>query len=399
MYKHHYSRFLSAHGSVLHFAAHSHHFWPDVSFNGQMRAWNAAAFFSDEKWKHILTDILPNVQNHIANQLNLTHPECIAFGGSTHELVFRLLSAHDFYTKRFVVLTTDGEFRSFARQLERLSELPFVEVVRVPVFPFSSFKKRFLDAAQKHRPNFTYFSHVFFETGYTVTHLGAFAKNIKQYSETVVVDGYHGFCAVPTSLTSIEGTVFYVAGGYKYAQSGEGCAFMCIPFECEMRPLYTGWFADPISLEKQGNKTQVEYDMGAKRFMGSTFDPSGLYRMNEVMIWMKETGLTVAVIHEYIISLQEYFLSELRRQELTLFHPINIMTPITKTERAHFLSFSVPDAKHLVQELKNAGVVVDSRGKYLRIGFGLYHNKEDIDRLVILLKNIEHTQTRLSHVI
>ena len=159
--KNSYSRFIKKHASLLHFTAHSHHFWPNVSRSGHMRAWDDAAKYSDDKWGHIFNSLIPSVQKHIARHLELSHPENIAFGGSTHELVFRLLSAHDFFTQRFLVLTTDGEFKSFSRQIKRLSELPCVEVVRIPTFPFSSFKKRFLDAVKKHRPDFTYFSHVF----------------------------------------------------------------------------------------------------------------------------------------------------------------------------------------------------------------------------------------------
>jgi selenocysteine lyase/cysteine desulfurase len=388
-HKNNYSQFLSEHASLLHFTAHSHHFWPDVSREGHMRAWDDAARYSDSKWDHVFTDLIPSVQKHIAKRLELTHPECIAFGSNTHELVFRLLSAHDFFSKRFVVLTTDGEFHSFTRQLSRLSELPFVRVVRVPIFPFSSFKKRFLDAAKQHNPDFTYFSHVFFETGDTVRDLGFFVDEVKQYSETIVVDGYHGFCAIPTSLADIEDIAFYVAGGYKYAQSGEGCAFMTLPKNCALRPLYTGWFADIESLGEEKNGNQVLYGEGAQRFMGSTFDPTGLYRMNAVMDWMEEIGLTVPAIHEHAIFLQEYFLEKLRLQKLKMFTGKHMVTPRQEYERSHFLSFYIPDAKKVVQNLKEAGVIVDSRGEHLRIGFGLYHSKADIDRLIIALVALE----------
>ena len=38
-----FSRSLSAAPERLHFAAHSHHLWPDASFDGQVEAWNDAA--------------------------------------------------------------------------------------------------------------------------------------------------------------------------------------------------------------------------------------------------------------------------------------------------------------------------------------------------------------------
>ena len=38
-YKHLFRRFLDANPERLHFAAHSHHLWPDVTFEAQQQAW------------------------------------------------------------------------------------------------------------------------------------------------------------------------------------------------------------------------------------------------------------------------------------------------------------------------------------------------------------------------
>jgi hypothetical protein len=37
----------------LHFAAHSHHFWPDVSREAQLEYWDDCAKLSDEKWEKV----------------------------------------------------------------------------------------------------------------------------------------------------------------------------------------------------------------------------------------------------------------------------------------------------------------------------------------------------------
>ena len=49
--KSHFGRFLSAAPERLHFAAHSHHFWPDVSFAAQQQCWDDAARLADAKWE------------------------------------------------------------------------------------------------------------------------------------------------------------------------------------------------------------------------------------------------------------------------------------------------------------------------------------------------------------
>jgi len=49
-----FSRSLSADPGRLHFAAHSHHLWPDASFDGQAQAWTDAARLADRKWDKVM---------------------------------------------------------------------------------------------------------------------------------------------------------------------------------------------------------------------------------------------------------------------------------------------------------------------------------------------------------
>src|SRR6185503_20844347 len=79
-------------GAPLHAAAHSHHPWPDVTFEAQQQAWRDAARLLDHKWDHIFAEIIPAAQRHIARHLNLPDPGTITFGPNTHSFVLRILS-------------------------------------------------------------------------------------------------------------------------------------------------------------------------------------------------------------------------------------------------------------------------------------------------------------------
>ena len=50
-----FSRSLSVDPGRLHFAAHSHHLWPDASFEGQLACWEDAATLADAKWDKVIT--------------------------------------------------------------------------------------------------------------------------------------------------------------------------------------------------------------------------------------------------------------------------------------------------------------------------------------------------------
>ena len=69
----------------------------------------------------------------------------------------------------------------------------------------------------------------------------------------VIIDGYHGFMAVPTDLSMIAERAFYLAGGYKYAMAGEGACFLHCPPGYGLRPRDTGWYAGFSALEKGGS--------------------------------------------------------------------------------------------------------------------------------------------------
>lgn len=144
--KSHFSRFSSSDPQRLHFAAHSHHPWPDVSREAHMRAWDDAACLIDGKWERILGEVLPAAQRHIGRQLGLSDPTSVVFAPNTHELLMRLLSCCP-VDRPVRVLTSDSEFHSFTRQIARLEEDGLVQVCRVAAEPFDSFAARFVDAA------------------------------------------------------------------------------------------------------------------------------------------------------------------------------------------------------------------------------------------------------------
>src|SRR5690606_4500554 len=161
-------------------------------------------------------------------------PQQLVFAPNTHELVFRILSCLDL-AKPLRILTTDSEFHSFNRQVTRLEELTNVIVDRVACLPFESFETRFIQQAQQHQYDLTFVSQVFFNSGLAINNLNQLVDAIHQPNGITVIDGYHGFMALPTDLAQIKDKIFYLAGSYKYAQGGEGCCFAHVPAHCQLR--------------------------------------------------------------------------------------------------------------------------------------------------------------------
>ncbi len=69
-----FARSLGADPERLHFAAHSHHLWPDASFDGPMQAWEDAARLADRKWDKVMDEVWPEAQAHVARELGTGEP-------------------------------------------------------------------------------------------------------------------------------------------------------------------------------------------------------------------------------------------------------------------------------------------------------------------------------------
>ncbi|WP_258239815.1 aminotransferase class V-fold PLP-dependent enzyme [Pseudidiomarina homiensis] len=379
-YKQHYQHFLKQHPETLHCSPHSHHYWPDVTRAAQLAYWDDSAKGVDHKWDMIFGERLPRVQKLLAELLDHPAPEQFVFASNTHELLYRVISCFD-PAQPLRILTSDGEFHSFSRQVRRLEERANVEVVRVSCEPYATFAERWQQALQQQSFDLIFCSQVFFNSGVVAPWVGTWLAWVPE-STQVVIDGYHGCGALPTSLHDVADRIFYVAGAYKYMQAGEGCCFMSVPKGTALRPEYTGWFADFANLAKP-QQTHVEYANDGMRFAGATMDFTALYRLEAVLQWWREDGITVAAIHQYVQQLQSDFLAVIDELEHPLLNRAALLVD-DLAEHGHFLTFELPSAAEvaaLAKQLQRGGVETDYRGKRLRFGFALYHDASDYQRL------------------
>jgi selenocysteine lyase/cysteine desulfurase len=370
-----YIRFRSASGDSLHVAAHSHHPWPDVTREAQLAYWEDSSRLTNEKWERILGEVVPEAQRHLAAWMNLPDPARIAFAPNTHELVARLYSCLD-WSRPVRLLTSGHEFTSFDRQTRRLEETGRLVVSRVPAQPYDTFVARFREALSDGH-DFVFLSHVFYDSGFHVVDLDAALADVPA-DTLVAVDGYHAVGAVPVDLSGLAARIFYLGGGYKYLQAGEGACFMAVPpYADALRPVFTGWFA--ASAARAGR--EVGYGENAKRFWGATFDASGLYRLNAVMRLYAERGIDAAGIRAHVVGLMERFLEGLDAACIEQL-PVTSLVPPLGVPRGNFCAFESTRAAEIEWRLLARRVLVDRRGDRVRFGFGVYHDAACVERLV-----------------
>jgi kynureninase len=376
-----FSRFRGANPKRINLAAHSHHEWPDVTYEAQIRCWEDAARLAGDKWGRVFGELLPSLQEGIAAILNLPDPSTIAIAPNTHEFLRRILSC--FPPDRPVrILSTDAEFHTFRRQIARLEEDGRAICTRIAAEPCATFPARFQEAAAKGGYDLVFVSQVFYTSAATSGSLEAVAGAVPDGETFIVIDGYHGFMARPTDLSNVAGRVFYLAGGYKYAMAGEGVCFLHCPAGYGPRPRDTGWFAEFGALAAVPGTT-VGYPTSGARFLGATFDPVGVYRQRAVLSWMAANGLGIAKVHAHATALMAHFLRHLEPLGLKGLTSADLVTPFGQgAAHGNFLSFHAPHAGAITAALAAADVHADHRGDRLRFGFGLATTLEDVDAAI-----------------
>lgn len=372
-YRHLFQRALAAAPDRLHFAAHSHHLWPDASYVGQVAAWQDAARLADRKWGRVMDELWPAAQAHVARELNLPDPATVVFAGNTHDFLIRIASALPRRPVR--ILASEGEFHSFRRQSLRWAETGEAVLAVEPVGP--DLIDRMIARAAAFRPDLIFISQVMFGDGQVAQGLDRLAALSSPDGPWLVIDGYHGFMAVETDLSPLADRAFYLAGGYKYAMAGEGVAMLHAPPGFAPRPALTGWYAAFEDLSRPPESPGYAPD--ARRFLGATFDPSGLYRFVAVRDMLADEGLTTAAISAHAAALRDQLLAGIAATPLA---GAMLLNPPGAGAQARFLAFRSPDAARWQAKLAEAEVITDVRGDVLRIGFGLYQTEHNVDALL-----------------
>lgn len=385
----HYSRFAVADRLLL--SGHSHQAWPDVAEEGLLECFDDAAGAVDGKWARAEA-VADEVRAGYRRLLEDPSGE-IALGPNTHDLVIKLLSTLDL-RRRPRVVTTDGEFHSLRRQLDRLAE-EGLELVRVAAEPVDTLAER-LAAEVDDRTCLVGVSAVLFMTARVVPHLDALVPACERHGVELLVDAYHALGPMPFPIHDLGlSSAWITGGGYKYLQLGEGNAFLRLPPHAQdVRPIVTGWFAEFADLTGDHEPNRVTYAPGALRFASGTYDPASNYRGARVLRFFEEHGLTPTFLRE----VYQHQLAVLAAAFDALGLPDHLVTrdrDLPLESLGGFLSLRAPDAGDLQRALVARGMFTDSRADRLRVGPAPYLSDAQLEAAIVLLGEVaEHVRSR-----
>ncbi|WP_114784017.1 kynureninase [Vibrio tetraodonis] len=357
-------------------SGHSHQAWPDVAKQGVVDCFNDAAKHIDDKWE-LVFEKAEKVRNFYRRAMCDPSGQ-MALGESTHELILRFLSDLNCFkvkkSTQIKIVTTDGEFHSMRRQLNRLKTLG-INIEIVPTLPLETLSNRII-AKLDRSTDAVMLSAVFFATSQIFEQVGEVAQAAKSLNIPCVVDAYHAINVLEFDLAKwqLQGA-FVIGGGYKYCQAGEGNCFMRIPPDYHGSPIITGWFAEFDTLSQAPG--QVSYGQGQAAFAGSTYDPTSHYRAAAVFEFFDQQDLSI----RRLADLNKQQIKRLWQgiESLNLDSTVLALPQHNIEDNAGFLSLTSPYACDWVNLLKDRGIHCDSRGNKLRLGPAPYVSNEQID--------------------
>lgn len=373
---------------------HSHQAWPDCAEEGVLEAFADAARHVDDKWA-LAEAKAEQVRAGFARRLDDPDGGYV-LGQNVHELGLRWLSALPSYrdgaglSQKRPILTTDQEFHSLRRQLDRLSEYG-IAIHKEPMAGDICARLAERVAAQPGGGfGAVVVSAVSYKEGLHIAGLGELARACAAAQTPLLIDAYHAVNVLPLSVRQ-EGlaTAFITGGGYKYCQLGEGNCFLRLPAGHSGRPGITGWFADVPNLATAASAgaRKVAYPEGIGSYAGSTYDPTSHYRAARVLKFFADSGLTVKVLRRIsqrqmarlCAGIESLGLPE---QQVGLH---NKEGPIAVSERAGFLALTIQDAGKWAAALRRHNVYCDARESTLRFGPAPYVSDAQLDAAVAAL--------------
>ena len=223
-------------------------------------------------------------------------------------------------------------------------------------------------------------SAVLFEDSRIVPELPALAAACADAGAELLVDAYHALGCLPFTVAGLE-RAWIVGGGYKYLQLGEGNCFLRLPPQAdELRPgdhgLVRGVRRDACRARARRDAVP-EGEHALRRARRTTrrattapltSSTSSTSRALPPNVCGRATSTRRRCWRE---RFDELGLSDVTRDRDT---PLDAF--------GGFLALESERAEELSRGLLDAGVVTDSRGRYLRLGPAPYHSDEQLETAI-----------------
>jgi len=223
-------------------------------------------------------------------------------------------------------------------------------------------------------------SQVQFLTGYRVD-LEKIGKVCREKDIFFSVDAIQGLGAVRLDVNK-DNIDFVSAGSQKWLLGLQGLGFVYVSEKLQenIDQDCVGW----LSVEDAWDFLHYELKLKntADRYQGGTLNSVGIYALNASLKLFKQNGFNE--IENKILENTSYFIEQL---ENTKFKPV--INGLDKNNFAGIISFKDKDWKKIYDSLSKENIDCSVRLGYVRMSPHFYNIKEEIDKVVDILKKVE----------
>ena len=221
-------------------------------------------------------------------------------------------------------------------------------------------------------------SFVQFATGFRQD-LVALGRLCRERNLVFVVDATQGIGVFPIDVVN-SGIDFLVFSGYKWAQAGYGVGGLYLAPRFLSRTSFpgAGWWSarDPEAVVNDRldlKETAAALEVGCPHF-------AGIFALGAALRLFEEIGKLR--IEERIHELTDYLHHRLERERF------NIASPLKREQQSGITIVEMHNAPDIVKRLAEKNIIVSARGKGLRVSVHIFNNFDDIDRLIIGLREL-----------
>jgi len=221
-------------------------------------------------------------------------------------------------------------------------------------------------------------SHVISGTGFKqdLSELGKFCK---KRGLIFVVNATQSAGAMPIDVKK-SNIDFLVFAGYKWMMAGHGIGALYVNKKWFGKISYpaAGWLS-VLNAHAMDNKNIAvkkdvsEIELGVPQY-------PNIFALSGSISLLNKIGMEN--VERRIYELEDYLLEKMKTMNL------EIMSPIEKKNRSGITVFRMKNAKDVVKQLKERGVIVSFRDESLRVSLHVYNNEDDVDRFVDEMKKI-----------
>jgi len=218
-------------------------------------------------------------------------------------------------------------------------------------------------------------THVCYRNG-AMTDITRVSELSHKYGIPILVDAYQSSGSLPIDFEEI-GADFLVGGFLKYMLGLPGIGFLLARSDSKFVPIQTGWFAARDVFAMEIHRYDPASD--ARRFEGGTPPIPSIYGAVAGMKLLLEVGLEAA--WNQTLTIHKVMASAL--QDINA----RVKTPPTRNLHGVMIAIETSHERELVGRLEQEGVITSYRGGNVRVSPHFYNTIEDVDKLIIAMRN------------